>query len=244
MAGNGSDGEDLLFQTQPSDVNNPNQTQPTTKMIIENDGNVGIGTDSPEEKLHVAGNIKMTNSGRLRFDDGAYIMEAASDNDLWINTSNELHFAKNGGSNIYIGSSGTMAVKTTAYATISLNVGGDINYTGTLYNNSDIRLKENIKEIKSVNNNLMKIQAYQYNMKDDPLKKVKYGLIAQDVEKVFPELVLNVEEGGFKTLSYIQLVPILIEGHKEQQLKIKSLEEMILIQEKKINDLQELIINK
>lgn len=54
----GDGGEDLYFQTQSPDSNNPNQTQPTTKLFIEANGDIGIGTITPEAKLDVAGTIK------------------------------------------------------------------------------------------------------------------------------------------------------------------------------------------
>lgn len=60
MNGSGAGGENLLFQTQSSDAANPNQTQPTTKLAIKADGNVGIGTTTPGAKLEVAGQVKIT----------------------------------------------------------------------------------------------------------------------------------------------------------------------------------------
>ena len=52
MDGSGSHGEALLFETQTAGT-----TDPSTKMIIKNNGNVGIGKLSPTAKLHVDGNI-------------------------------------------------------------------------------------------------------------------------------------------------------------------------------------------
>ena len=69
MAGSGADGENLLLQTQSSSATNPNPNQPTTKMTIENDGNVGIGTTSPGNKLTIAGGDLQiaSNESRLLF---------------------------------------------------------------------------------------------------------------------------------------------------------------------------------
>ncbi len=60
MHGCGNGGEDLHFQTQSYSVSNPNQSYPTTKMVIENDGNVGIGITDPTHKLTVSGTISAT----------------------------------------------------------------------------------------------------------------------------------------------------------------------------------------
>ncbi len=48
------------------------------------------------------------------------------------------------------------------------------------------------------------------------------GVIAQDVEKVFPELV-NTDSDGYKSVNYSKLTPILIEAVKEQEASIKNL---------------------
>ncbi len=60
MQGDGNVGETLLFQTQPYSATNPNPNQPTTKMVIRNDGNIGIGTTVPTTKLDVIGNASVS----------------------------------------------------------------------------------------------------------------------------------------------------------------------------------------
>ena len=52
-------------------------------------------------------------------------------------------------------------------------------------------------------------------MKKDDSEKQKIGLLAQDIEKVFPELVS--ESNGIKSVNYQGLVPVLINAMKEQQ---------------------------
>ena len=58
----------------------------------------------------------------------------------------------------------------------------------------------------------------------EPSEDIEYGLLPQDVEIYFPEMVSIIDEEGHKGLSYIQLIPILIEGFKEQQLIIEELQ--------------------
>ncbi|WP_289202850.1 hypothetical protein [Riemerella anatipestifer] len=70
MNGAGDGGANLLFSTQsPTPGTNPNLTEPTEKMRITADGNVGIGTASPSEKLHAVGGIRSTGSTNI----GGYI---------------------------------------------------------------------------------------------------------------------------------------------------------------------------
>ncbi|NJO89370.1 MAG: tail fiber domain-containing protein [Chloroflexia bacterium] len=74
-------------------------------------------------------------------------------------------------------------------------------------------------------------------------KGVQYGLIAQEVEKVLPELVKENAE-GYKAVAYDKLTALLIEAIKEQQNEIETLQRKnkeLEIQEKKINELEEKI---
>ena len=63
-------------------------------------------------------------------------------------------------------------------------------------------------------------------MKKDESEKHKIGLLAQDIEKVFPELVSE-ESHGVKSVNYQGLVPILINALKEQDEKMKSQQSQI-----------------
>ena len=62
-------------------------------------------------------------------------------------------------------------------------------------------------------------------MKKDESEKQKIGLLAQDIEKVFPELVS--ESHGIKSVNYQGLVPVLINALKEQQSEIDELKTML-----------------
>ncbi len=109
-------------------------------------------------------------------------------------------------------------------------------YAATYTTVSDKRLKENIKNLDLVLPKLEKLQAVQYDLlarkvekgKEHPntnLLKNRIGLIAQDVEEVFPSIVVVDEETGYYGVNYMELIPILIEAIKEQQLQINELKE-------------------
>lgn len=53
------------------------------------------------------------------------------------------------------------------------------------------------------------------------------GLIAQEVEEVLPEAVHTNKETGYKSVDYARVVPLLIEGMKEQQKQIEELQKMV-----------------
>lgn len=101
---------------------------------------------------------------------------------------------------------------------------------------SDKNLKEGIQAIKSPIQQLSKINGVSFYYKKeelcddcgavyggDTLRTKQYGVIAQEVEAVFPEMVAT-DTNGRKAVSYQQLIPVLIEALKDQQTVIESLQ--------------------
>jgi len=90
-------------------------------------------------------------------------------------------------------------------------------------NTSDRRLKKNITDLPLGMNKISKIKTHTYAFKSDPEEKAHYGVIAQELQKVLPELVY-VGDDEQKTLSvnYIELIPILINAVKQQQQVIEN----------------------
>lgn len=110
-------------------------------------------------------------------------------------------------------------------ATVSFDGnGGNIMIAGSLNQNSDIRLKKDITQLANALSNIDKIRGVTYHWKDKNAdQKIQIGVIAQEVEKVYPELV-KTKGDGFKTVNYVQMVAVLIEGVKELNTKVEKLE--------------------
>jgi len=106
---------------------------------------------------------------------------------------------------------------------------------------SDRQLKENIVAVTdSVLPGLKTLDTYTFNLKKDPDKVRRYGLMAQDVIKVFPEAVHEMDE-GFLSVRYKELVAVTISGLNEvvaiqesHEQKIKRLTKRVLTLEKKL----------
>lgn len=103
---------------------------------------------------------------------------------------------------------------------------------------SDIKLKENIKDIENPLEKVLSIRGVTFNHKKSENKKLQLGVIAQEIEKVIPELITESSdpsdvtgEEKVKTVSYIQLIPLLIEAIKEQNKIINDLTHRIQILE-------------
>ncbi|MCR9065368.1 MAG: tail fiber domain-containing protein [Cytophagales bacterium] len=92
---------------------------------------------------------------------------------------------------------------------------GNMTIAGTLTQNSDRRLKTNLAKVQNSGTKLAQLQAYHYNwIAADSDQSLQTGLIAQEVQKQFPELV-NEGENGYLSVNYIGLIPHLIEANNE-----------------------------
>ena len=127
-------------------------------------------------------------------------------------TGNDLHFGN--GETISNATDNTLAITS---ATVTLS--NDLTVTGDVNVSSDARLKSNIISLGSTLSKLLLIDGKSYTMIKDGDKKI--GVLAQEVQKVFPELV---SEDGNEMLSvnYQGLVPVLINAIKEQQSEIDA----------------------
>ena len=108
-----------------------------------------------------------------------------------------------------------------------VNYDGSATLSGDLTINSDARLKSNIISLGSTLAKLLMIDGKSYTMKTNESQS-KIGLLAQDVQKAFPELVKTTNDSD-KTLSvnYQGLIPVLINAIKDQQKQIKELKKLI-----------------
>jgi len=88
---------------------------------------------------------------------------------------------------------------------------------------SDGRLKTNIENIEDGLETVKKLQGVRFNWKEDPEGERRIGLIAQDAEKVVPELTFTNPADGYMGINYAELSAVLIEAVKEQQKIIDKL---------------------
>ena len=106
----------------------------------------------------------------------------------------------------------------------NLSTPGSITASGNVTAYSDIRLKKDIKPIENALDKISKINGVTFQRTDLETEERFAGVIAQEVEKVLPEVV-NTDEKGIKSVSYGNMVALLIEAVKEQQQEINKLKE-------------------
>jgi len=88
---------------------------------------------------------------------------------------------------------------------------------------SDIRLKENVATLSNGLNKVMQLRGVNFNWKSDENKTTKIGFIAQEVQKVIPELVFENPTDGYLGVNYAEMTAVLVEAVKEQQNQIENL---------------------
>ena len=136
---------------------------------------------------------------------------------------------------------GTGAVfKLDSDQSLALDVNGNVvcaTLTCTTFDGpSDINLKTNINNIDTPLETILMLKGITFEWKDQITKKdtiklnkslvgTKHGFIAQEVEKTLPSLINN--EKPYKSLNYIEIIPILVEAMKEQQKQIDELKRKI-----------------
>ena len=140
-------------------------------------------------------------------------------------------------------SSYTYTLPTTSYGIYAGYFAGSAKVTGTLYatlnsTSSDSRLKEDIRDLNSsATNNLTLLHPVEYKLKPDSVQcvyleganelKVKhFGLLAQEVQQVFPNLVYEGSD-GYLSINYTELIPVLIQSVQELSAEVAELKAQI-----------------
>lgn len=99
-----------------------------------------------------------------------------------------------------------------------VNNDGTAALAGTLTQSSDSRLKTNVNTIGTALDNVLKLRGVTFYWDKTKIPSssdnLQYGFIAQEVEKIFPDLVTT-DSNGYKTMNYIGVIPVLTEAVKE-----------------------------
>lgn len=220
---------------------------------------VGIGTDTPADKLHVVGNGIFTGNLGLGTTTPNFPLSFPSTTGpkiaLWGTTSNNHYgfgvqgsllqiYAGASGDDVAIGYGGsaafteTMRVKGNGNVGIGTNapadklhVNGEVRVANCVRNSaatqiagtcsSDLRLKRAITPFPALLDKLVRLQPvnFYWRAAEFPQRHFgttqSYGLIAQEVEAVFPDLV-STDEQGYKAVNYSKLPLLLLQAAKEQ----------------------------
>ncbi|RYE19686.1 MAG: hypothetical protein EOP51_19400 [Sphingobacteriales bacterium] len=213
-----------------------------------NPGKVGIGISNPNQFLDVNGRMRLYHTGTQT--GGGAITSG-----IWLNNQvNGLGFSDGA----FIGLNCSVAGGETA----GFFVGGGWRFDVDRFGNgrfggavtastgfacaSDLRYKKNITPLQSSLQNILKINGVQYDWKQDEFPeqnfsdKKQLGFIAQDLEKIYPEMVFT-DSKGYKSVDYARLTPVLVEAVKELSVKNDNQQAQIDELKKEMLELKQLM---
>ncbi len=221
--------------------------------------NVGIGTTAPTAKLTVAGSGGAAATGAARFDlansvAGLSYFQHVGNTGLWqLATGSTTLMVVTPTGDVGIGNTNSPTQKLDVLGNIRVGTTGtngciqDRSGTGIVGTcSSDLRFKKNVSPFGSVLAGFANLQPVTFDWRADEFKdrhfgtRRSYGLIAQDVEQAFPDLV-TLDEQGFRAVNYSKLPLLTIQAVKEQQVQIDEQRKVIASLQGQIDALKAIV---
>jgi len=205
---------DRLFQ-----VGNGTFSMTSNALTILRNGNTGIGALNPQAFLHIKGNSYPTPSLLLEETENDFAR-------LQFRNVTQGRFWEIGAKPSTTNSAASFEIWHAGGLNNIFTIRGDGNATllGSLTQASDARLKKNVQQLSPVLQKIDQLKAYTYQWNNEAMdQQQQIGLLAQEVEKVFPMLV-RTDDKGTKSVNYISLIPVLLSAIQELQQRVNILE--------------------
>ncbi|GAB3712581.1 hypothetical protein GCM10027592_51150 [Spirosoma flavus] len=217
----------------------------TVYMQMLANGNIGVGTTSPQAQLHTTGSVRF--SGVPSGSGSSVIMADASGSLSRYNlpaNSVLTSFSGTSATNVIpkLNSAGSLQNSQLTDDGTNVGLGGPpmseakLTLYGTLRMMSDARTKENVTRMTGALQKIDALNGYFYDWKGQSAKR-EVGFLAQEVESVLPEAVSE-NADGVKFLNYNGVLPLLTEALKEQQKLISQQGELIRQLQQEIRDIK------
>jgi len=212
-----------IWETAPTGTADANITY-TERMRIDPSGNVGIGTTSPSNRLHIYGTDDASSS--IFFErPGVSTMTIGSN---YIASGTTFRIFTGNTVRIMVLSTGNVGIGTET-PSYKLHVNGSVAGTSAYVNLSDKRHKKDILPIENALDKILALNGVTFNWDKESTDmnlddNNHIGLLAQDVEQIIPQAVVTAEdENETKSVAYTDIVPVLIEAIKELKAEIELL---------------------
>ena len=147
--------------------------------------------------------------------------------------SNTIRIGNQGGpqkKTVIAGISGTPVVGTE----VTVNRNGQL---GVLP--SSARYKRDIHDMGGASAGLMKLRPVSFRYKSDPSGTLQYGLVAEEVERVYPELVVHGTDGKVQSVRYLEFTALLLNELQKLDERMQTKDRQIAAQQREINALKQ-----
>jgi len=235
ISSNGNVGISTASPASLLDVNGTAQLRGSAGgmgLLVTSAGNVGVGTASPNAKLYVIGDMDVDwtplNSAYTHLG-----VHGGGISGFIGNVNNRtLYLGRNGTADVTIlASSGNVGIGSTSPGYL-LTVNGSAAKPGggSWTDSSDSRLKKNVKPVENALDKLLSLKGVSFEWIEPQRAKLlpgpQMGMIAQEVEKVFPQWV-GTDANGYKDLTYRGFEALAVEAIRELKAENESLKQRI-----------------
>ena len=237
ITGDGLSSGDINIKTGPSNSNGGSialtaspygniilTTQDYGDIELSSSNNILLKTQSSESDI---GDISLETG----YSYGGY-------NNIWLTVGDDSHGVEGNSRGIILSPNGGV-----------VEVVGSGTYTGTWTQASDERYKSNIKSLPEIMKKVKLLQPVEYEWNKDRYPEENFpdgkqvGLIAQEVEKIFPEIVAT-DKDGYKSIDYSKISVLLLQAMKEQQNEIEKQSDEIRKMKSELEELKAMILQE
>jgi len=235
------------YEWKPTDrlfvIGNGTSSLRSDALTVLKSGNVGIGTSAPSAKLEIL------TSGFNAYAGIGLKSTLTGGKLITINqgTAGKLNFTVPDVVDLvtfdFVNSRVGIGTTNPGY---TLTVNGTAWCTSGTWTGSDLRWKKNISSLNNALERILSLQGVVYEFKTTEYPEMGFesgkqiGLVAQELENIFPELV-NTNINGFKAVAYDKLSVVLVEAIKEQQQQIESYKSQLQTLQEKVDKIEELL---
>lgn len=199
--------------------------QEADALVVDEVGNVGFGIETPVRQIHLRGANAVVRMDRSQ-DAATFMMVRTDEQDnVWKTFSVGTRASGPNNGEFVIQDFG-QEVGGPSERRMTINNDGNVIFTGTVTSSSAARYKDEIETLGGAGESVQQLRGVRYVRKSSGREEI--GLVAEEVARVFPELVeLDSQSGQVEAVNYAAMVAVLIEAYKEQETRIAELEAQI-----------------
>lgn|GEM_PF-1139006 len=196
--------------------------------------NIAIGVNALDNSLTGSTNIAIGNAAGTSLTGGesndiylANLGVAGESNTIRIGTTNTQTAC-------YV--AGIFGATTAGGSTVLINAAGEL---GTVA--SSRTYKKDIQDLEYQSEKMLKLRPVSFIYKHDASNSKQFGLIAEEVNDIYPELIVRNEKGEIYTINYLELIPLLLKHIQELEMRNQEFDLRFDIQQQEIENLKKLV---